>query len=237
MVQWLGPVMGAIGVILVAVIGYLGVIWRSSGRIRTTDAAKLWDEAGDLRDVYRSEIEGMREIIRDLRQQNAELRAEKTELKRKSDGPDVVGHVMPQPPAEPADRYTVAHSQRVASIANVVMLAIVLATVIVGGAVAYRWRTDDIEQRVRQNNRLTLAQQGLIKRQQQTINYLCQVTLLVDTGINQERVFWGLLLDKPGFKAFIGPNERDLLRERQATLDTLHSELTFQRTERVCRGI
>lgn len=65
---WLVPIIVA----LVAALGtYLGVARRTSGRIGTTEASKLWDEATNLRQVYWAEIARLREEIAGL---EAELR-------------------------------------------------------------------------------------------------------------------------------------------------------------------
>jgi chromosome segregation ATPase len=60
---WLAPIVVA----LIAALGtYLGLVRRTSGKITTTEAGKLWEEATTLRGVYRDEIARLREEIEEL---------------------------------------------------------------------------------------------------------------------------------------------------------------------------
>jgi predicted nuclease with TOPRIM domain len=81
---WIAPILVAL---ITAFFAWLEVVRRTSGRIATTEASKLWEEAADLREVYQSEIARLRvEIDRlDAEVENCEgvmrqLREENTEL-------------------------------------------------------------------------------------------------------------------------------------------------------------
>lgn len=85
--------------IIVALAGpifaYLAAARRLSGKITTTDASKLWDEAGNLRKEYKTELNELRVIVSKLRDsvkdleaqndilhlENGELRLEVTKLR------------------------------------------------------------------------------------------------------------------------------------------------------------
>jgi len=79
---WLSPL---IGTLVAGLCTYLIAIRRSSGRIDTTEAAKLWEEAADIRDVYRHEITELREEVAVLKKQNRELNAEVASLQTQLD--------------------------------------------------------------------------------------------------------------------------------------------------------
>lgn len=81
----------AIAALLVGALAtYLGVVRRLSGRIKTTDASKLWDEATAMRREYREEIERMQKVINSLTTRldevevvNGDLHLKNGELKKK----------------------------------------------------------------------------------------------------------------------------------------------------------
>lgn len=52
-----------LGVIVGAVVTYLAARRKTSGRVDTSDAATLWDEASKMRDAYREEAKLLREEI------------------------------------------------------------------------------------------------------------------------------------------------------------------------------
>lgn len=100
---WLAPIVIA----LITALGtYLAVVRKTSGRIGTTEASKLWDEATSLRAVYQGEIarlraevnqveeevqacqqviDEQREELRHLRRRNDELERQITRLQRELD--------------------------------------------------------------------------------------------------------------------------------------------------------
>ncbi len=76
---WLAP----IAVALITALGtYVGIARRTSGRIATTEANKLWDEAKDLREVYQHEISRLRVEIDSLEAESAKREGENTSLRR-----------------------------------------------------------------------------------------------------------------------------------------------------------
>lgn len=71
--------------VLVAVLAplftYLGIVRKTSGRIATTEASKLWEEAGSLRAVYRDEITRLHDAIEVLDREIRSLKIENQEFK------------------------------------------------------------------------------------------------------------------------------------------------------------
>jgi len=47
-----------------ALVAYLGTVRKLSGKVRTSDAAQLWDESRAMREDYRSRITELNEVIR-----------------------------------------------------------------------------------------------------------------------------------------------------------------------------
>lgn len=60
---WLYPIASAFAV---ALFGYLVVVRKTSGRIISTEAEDLWEEARNLREVYQAEIARLRARIAEL---------------------------------------------------------------------------------------------------------------------------------------------------------------------------
>ncbi len=79
---WLSPL---IGTIVAGLFTYLIAIRKTSGRINTTEATKLWEEAADIREVYRHEIAELRSEVSVLKKQNRELNAEVASLQNQLD--------------------------------------------------------------------------------------------------------------------------------------------------------
>jgi uncharacterized coiled-coil DUF342 family protein len=82
--QWL---YAAIAAVVAPAVAYLIAIRKTSGRIQTTEASQLWDEAEKLRIEYRQEIKDLRDLVETLRgrmdelaQDNKHLREENTML-------------------------------------------------------------------------------------------------------------------------------------------------------------
>lgn len=87
---------GAVSTVLVALFGFLAVAWRLSGRIKHTDADRLWDASEKLRNEYQENLKEMKEELRGcmdrvvvlenesskLSQENRDLRAQAIELTR-----------------------------------------------------------------------------------------------------------------------------------------------------------
>jgi hypothetical protein len=86
--------------------------------------------------------------------------------------------------------------------------------------VIFAIRARDIEQRVKETAALNA-------RQAETIEYLCETVNVMDLIIVQEARYL-----KRSSRS-LGPNQRQLLRERLATLQAAHFELTDQRA---CRS-
>jgi uncharacterized protein YlxW (UPF0749 family) len=61
--SWIAPVVIAA---ISATVAWFTVLRQRSGRIGTTEAAKLWDEAGSLREIYLAEINRLRIEIEQL---------------------------------------------------------------------------------------------------------------------------------------------------------------------------
>lgn len=80
--QW---VVGVVAAIAVPVFAYLQVVRRASGRIQTTEAAKLWDEAEKLRVEYKDEIVALRKRTDELRRRNDELTDDNKRLRDELD--------------------------------------------------------------------------------------------------------------------------------------------------------
>lgn len=70
---WLYPIVSAL---LVAIVGYVTLIRKTSGRIETSEAAELWEEARHLREVYRGDLTRLRERIFELEAEVDRLEAE-----------------------------------------------------------------------------------------------------------------------------------------------------------------
>jgi predicted RNase H-like nuclease (RuvC/YqgF family) len=81
MLQW---ILGIIAAVAVPVFGYLAVVRRASGRIQTTEASKLWDEAAMLRKDYRAEISNQLELIASLRARISDLERDNDRLNREN---------------------------------------------------------------------------------------------------------------------------------------------------------
>ena len=79
---WLAPIAIAL---ITALATYLALLRKTSGRISTTEADKLWDEAADLREVYRAEIAELREEIERLEKEVEKCEQAFRELKREND--------------------------------------------------------------------------------------------------------------------------------------------------------
>lgn len=79
---WLSPILGTV---IAALFTYLIAIRKSSGRIDTTEASKLWEEAADIRDVYRHEIAELRGEVHALKKHNRDLNVEIRALQGKLD--------------------------------------------------------------------------------------------------------------------------------------------------------
>jgi predicted nuclease with TOPRIM domain len=78
-ISWLAPIVVA----LVSALGtYLAVVRKTSGRIDTTEASKLWEEARNLREVYLGELTRLRE---GLEAQNAKVEKVEQELEQVHD--------------------------------------------------------------------------------------------------------------------------------------------------------
>lgn len=103
----------------------------------------------------------------------------------------------------------------------------------VGGALI---RDHDVDARIKDNNELIDEQRRTNQRQRRTIRYLCQSTVLQDVTVVQQAGFLRIILKNKKFGEFIGPNEREALNSRAATLEAIHDELSSQRAQRACKG-
>ena len=59
----MNPTLIIIAAILGPLLGFLGLAWKLSGRIATTEASKLWEEADLMRREYREEISRLQDVI------------------------------------------------------------------------------------------------------------------------------------------------------------------------------
>ena len=85
MAIWLVPIVVAL---IAPLVAYLGIARRLSGRIATSDAAKLWEEARLMREEYRTraleceqEVKRLRNEIQTCTTRNTALRRENRELR------------------------------------------------------------------------------------------------------------------------------------------------------------
>lgn len=72
-----------------ALVAYLGTVRKLSGKVKTSDAAQLWEESRGMREEYRSRITELNDVIErcearivKLEQRNDELYAENGRLGR-----------------------------------------------------------------------------------------------------------------------------------------------------------
>lgn len=66
-------IFGIIAALISPILGYLAASRKLSGRIDTSTAAELWNEAGSMRAEYRHEIEELRDLVTKLRARVEEL--------------------------------------------------------------------------------------------------------------------------------------------------------------------
>lgn len=78
---WLVPIVVAL---IAPLLAYLAAARRASGRIGTTEAERIWEEAGDLRRVYREEIDRLREDIVKIEGRLSQLETENQDLRDKN---------------------------------------------------------------------------------------------------------------------------------------------------------
>jgi predicted RNase H-like nuclease (RuvC/YqgF family) len=69
-------IFGLAGVIVTAVVSYFVARRNSSGRVDTSDAKTLWEEADKLRVAYRTEIKDLRIEVTSLRSEVSKLQTE-----------------------------------------------------------------------------------------------------------------------------------------------------------------
>lgn len=81
MQPWMAAVLVAV---FAPLFTYLGITRRASGRIATTEASKLWEEAGSLRTVYRDEIATLRAAIEAIQARLDVVEAGNTDLRAKN---------------------------------------------------------------------------------------------------------------------------------------------------------
>lgn len=78
---WLAPIIVAA---ISALSTYFIVARKASGRIATTEASKLWDEAKSLREVYKEDLAQLRLEVSVLEQEVEKLEEENRELRWKN---------------------------------------------------------------------------------------------------------------------------------------------------------
>lgn len=66
------------------VVGYLGLVRRLSGRIATTEAGRLWEEADRMRHEYREEIARMQGVIDRYEKRLQEIEQRNTKLAKEN---------------------------------------------------------------------------------------------------------------------------------------------------------
>lgn len=69
------------GVIVVALGTAYGIKLKSSGKISTTEATVLWQEAQDMRLELRAEVATLKEEVRVLKEDNIKIKADNIELR------------------------------------------------------------------------------------------------------------------------------------------------------------
>jgi hypothetical protein len=72
MKEWLIPLLIA-GI--APLFGFLGIAWKLSGKIGSSDASKLWDEATTMRKEYKESLQECEAKVKQLRDELRELRA------------------------------------------------------------------------------------------------------------------------------------------------------------------
>jgi chromosome segregation ATPase len=91
-VNWgvVGAVAGIVGAVVAPIGVYLVAARRMSGKVATSDAAQLWQEAGSIRDDYRAQLlqANERAVSLEIRMakaetENSECRRENYELRHK----------------------------------------------------------------------------------------------------------------------------------------------------------
>jgi predicted RNase H-like nuclease (RuvC/YqgF family) len=71
-----------LGILASALGAYLVAARRFGGKIRTSEAAQLWEEARELRREYKADIARLEDRLKELAEQNRQLYLENSELKR-----------------------------------------------------------------------------------------------------------------------------------------------------------
>jgi predicted RNase H-like nuclease (RuvC/YqgF family) len=74
----------AIPAIIAPAVAYLVAIRKTSGRIETTEAGQLWQEAEKLRTEYKEEIKSLRELVTSLRTRIEELAEDNRHLREEN---------------------------------------------------------------------------------------------------------------------------------------------------------
>ena len=67
-------------------LAYLLAVRKTSGRIRSSDASELWEEAGNIRRECAERVRALEARVSELEQMNLILRAENTRLLRSGFG-------------------------------------------------------------------------------------------------------------------------------------------------------
>jgi uncharacterized protein HemX len=73
---------GIVAAVAGALGAYLAVARKLSGRVSTTDANKLWDEAGSIRQDYRQQLADLREELAEARADLADARIDLAQARR-----------------------------------------------------------------------------------------------------------------------------------------------------------
>ena len=67
-------------------LAYLLAVRKTSGRIRSSDASELWEEAGNIRRECAERVRALEDRVRELENINLTLREENTKLLRSGFG-------------------------------------------------------------------------------------------------------------------------------------------------------
>lgn len=81
--EWFAPLLSALGVGILALVGNVALSRRQrSGSVQTSEAADLWRESSALRQELHKQVEALNLQIATLRAENSALQAELIEVRR-----------------------------------------------------------------------------------------------------------------------------------------------------------
>ena len=81
MTNWVIPLVAALAA---PIFGFLAITWRLSGRIQTSEASRLWEEARIIRNEYRERMIACETQLTQLRNEIQTITARNTLLSRQN---------------------------------------------------------------------------------------------------------------------------------------------------------